>query len=317
MSDIEYTDLRDVDLNLLVVFASLMQTRSVTRSAEHLRVGQPAVSYSLGKLRTLLNDPLFARTPSGMAPTPRALAMAQAVGEILSKIEVTLFDGAAFDPAREARVFRVGAIDYAQTIVGGPTLSALRLQAPRCKLILTATDCDAAARALERGEIDVAVGAFPEALRVTHQQVLYRERYACVFDANACKVRGALTRAHYLALPHVIMSTRGDAAGPLDDVLKALGQRRDVMVSTPNFLVIPYLLKGRRLVATLPAQLANACAEELGLSVRAPPFDAPDFDVIMAWHARTAKEPGAVWLREQIVIACATFGRGDLTGARS
>ena len=316
MSDIERTDLRGVDLNLLVVFASLMQTRSVTRTAQHLRLGQPAVSYSLARLRALLDDPLFARTSSGMAPTPRALALAEPVAQILARIETTLFDGKAFDPARETRVFRVGAIDYAQAVVGGPLLAQLRAAAPNCRLILTATDCDAAGRALERGEIDVAVGAFPEVVRTAHQQRLYRESYACVYDAEACGFAGRLTLARYLALPHIVMSTRADLAGPLDDVLRAAGNSREVMASTPNFLVIPYLLKGKRLVATLPAQLAKTAGAELGLAASKPPFATSDFDVIMVWHARAAKEPGAVWLRDQIAAVTARLPVSSKPGGR-
>ncbi len=37
-------DLRRVDLNLLIVFETLMHERSVTRAAEKLFLGQPAIS---------------------------------------------------------------------------------------------------------------------------------------------------------------------------------------------------------------------------------------------------------------------------------
>jgi LysR family transcriptional activator of mexEF-oprN operon len=181
-------------------------------------------------------------------------------------------------------------------------------QAPGCRLILTATDCDVVGRGLERGEIDLAVGAFPEIVSATHQQVLYREHYECVFDAEACEVWGPISFAQWLALPHVIMSTRGDYSGPLDDVLKVSGERREVMVSTPNFLAIPFLLKGKRLIAALPARLARICRSTLGLATCSLPFEAPEFDVTMVWNARTAHEPGAVWLRDQIVSISASLG---------
>jgi len=307
MTGIDKTDLRNVDLNLLVAFAALMQTRSVTKAAERLRVGQPSASHSLKRLRELLGDPLFVRTPAGMAPTPRALALEEPVRSILARIGTTLFASPSFDPAREKRIFRVGAIDYAQSVIAGPLLSVLRKEAPDCKLILTATDCDSAERALERGEIDVAVGAFPELAAGPHQRVLYRERYECVFDAKACQAPVPMTRAQWLALPHIIMSTKGDDTGPLDEVLKTSGERREVAVSTPNFLAIPYLLKGKRLVAALPARLARSCRKNLKLATCAVPFETPEFDVVMVWSARTGNEPGAVWLRDQMLSVCKTL----------
>jgi len=308
MTNIDRDDLRDVDLNLLVAFEALMQTRSVTKAAEQLRVGQPSASHALKRLRDLLDDPLFVRTPAGMTPTPRALALAEPIRAILTNIQTTLFAGPSFDPSRETRIFRIGATDYAQSVIADPLLSVLQKHAPGCRLILTATDCGVAGRSLERGEIDLAVGAFPEVVSATHRSVLYRERYECVFDAKACKVRGPISRAQWLALPHIIMSTRGDYSGPLDDVLKAFGERRDVTVSTPNFLAIPYLLQGKPLVAALPTRLAKTCRARLGLATCAVPFDTPEFDVTMIWNARTANEPGASWLRDQIVAICVSLG---------
>jgi DNA-binding transcriptional LysR family regulator len=301
MDAIDRTDLRDVDLNLLVAFEALMQTRSVTRAARRLRVGQPAASHALKRLRELVDDPLFVRTPAGMTPTPRALALADPIRAILTNIETTLFAGPSFDPSRESRIFRVGATDYAQSVIVDPLLFVFQEHAPGCRLILAATDCDVVGRSLERGEIDLAVGAFPEIVSAPHQRLLYRERYACVFDAAACDARGPISRSQWLALPHVMMSTRGDYSGPLDEILKASGDRRNVAVSTPNFLAIPYLLRGKRLIAALPARLAKLCRERLGLSTCDLPFDAPEFDVTMIWSARTANEPGAIWLRDQIV----------------
>jgi DNA-binding transcriptional LysR family regulator len=288
-------------LNLLVAFEALMQARSVTGAAQRLRVGQPSASYALKRLRELLDDPLFVRTPAGMTPTPRALALAEPIRGILTNIQTALFASPSFDPLRETRIFRIGATDYAQAVIADPLLAVVQKQAPRCRLILTATDCDIVGRSLERGEIDLAVGAFPEVVSATHQRVLYRERYECVFDAKACKVRPPISRAQWLALPHVIMSTRGDYSGPLDDVLKSFGERRDVTVSTPHFLAIPFLLQGKRLIAALPARLAETCHAKLGLTTCALPFEAPGFDVIMVWNSRTANEPGAIWLRDQIV----------------
>ncbi|MCF5800047.1 LysR family transcriptional regulator, partial [Pseudomonas sp. PA-1-5A] len=43
-------DLRRVDLNLLIVFETLMHERSVTRAAEKLFLGQPAISAALSRL---------------------------------------------------------------------------------------------------------------------------------------------------------------------------------------------------------------------------------------------------------------------------
>ncbi len=61
-----------VDLNLLVAFSALMETKSVSLAANKLFVGQSAMSHSLARLRELLNDPLFERQGHKMIPTAKA-----------------------------------------------------------------------------------------------------------------------------------------------------------------------------------------------------------------------------------------------------
>ena len=58
-------DLTRADLNLLVLFEVVLHERHVGRAAERLNLSPSAVSHGLGRLRRLLNDPLFLRTPKG------------------------------------------------------------------------------------------------------------------------------------------------------------------------------------------------------------------------------------------------------------
>ena len=68
-------DLRRVDLNLLVIFETLMFEKNLTRAAEKLFLGQPAVSAALARLRDLFDDPLLVRNGRTFEPTARALAI--------------------------------------------------------------------------------------------------------------------------------------------------------------------------------------------------------------------------------------------------
>lgn len=65
-------ELKDLDLNLLVIFLQLFRDRRVTTAAEALDLSQPGVSSALNRLRRLLGDELFYRTGRGMQPTPYA-----------------------------------------------------------------------------------------------------------------------------------------------------------------------------------------------------------------------------------------------------
>ena len=91
--------LRDIDLNLLVIFHQLLLDRRVSAAADSLGLTQPAVSNALGRLRRALNDELFVRTSRGMEPTPLAQRLAEPIAQALGSLHSTLNQRASFDPA--------------------------------------------------------------------------------------------------------------------------------------------------------------------------------------------------------------------------
>jgi DNA-binding transcriptional LysR family regulator len=62
--------LRQADLNLLVVFLVLAEERSVSRAATRLLLSQPAVSRALQRLRDMFHDDLLVRTDEGYSSAP-------------------------------------------------------------------------------------------------------------------------------------------------------------------------------------------------------------------------------------------------------
>jgi LysR family transcriptional activator of mexEF-oprN operon len=89
---------KNVNLNLLVVFAVLMRERSITRAAGTLALSQPAVSNSLKRLRALFGDDLFTRVSQGVVPTSRAHSLYQNLLPSLETIETTLNEQRSLEP---------------------------------------------------------------------------------------------------------------------------------------------------------------------------------------------------------------------------
>ena len=65
-------NLRNFDLNLLVIFRAIMARGSIAGAAEEIGLSPSAVSHALARLRVMLNDELFFRTADGVCPTDRA-----------------------------------------------------------------------------------------------------------------------------------------------------------------------------------------------------------------------------------------------------
>ena len=123
-------DLSRADLNLLVLFETVLAECHVGRAAERLNLTPSAVSHGLGRLRRMMNDPLFLRTPRGVVPTARAMALAEPVAEILARTRRVLASAAPFEPATSARRFVLGAPDGVSAVFLPGLLDTLARTAP-------------------------------------------------------------------------------------------------------------------------------------------------------------------------------------------
>lgn len=88
--------------------------------------------------------------------------------------------------------------------------------------------------------------------------------------------------------------------GVVDDALTSSGRRRTIAVTTPHFAAVPFLLKGARLVSTVPERPVRIFAERFGLETCPVPLELPDSDVSMIRHASYDHDPAHRWLRETI-----------------
>jgi DNA-binding transcriptional LysR family regulator len=88
--------------------------------------------------------------------------------------------------------------------------------------------------------------------------------------------------------------------------LEKLGLSRTVVLTTPRFVVVPFLAAGAPVITTMHARLARMFADTLGLSLSPPPVSLPEIKVSLLWHASYDEDPGHRWLRQTIVGVSAT-----------
>ena len=118
-----------IDLNLLVVFDAIMRDRSVTRAGQRLGLSQPAISHALTRLRHMLKDELFVRSPSGMVPTPRAEELATPIRIALDGLQQSL-EPVQFEPSKATTTFRIAVDNYAAIVLVAPIAAHIARIAP-------------------------------------------------------------------------------------------------------------------------------------------------------------------------------------------
>ncbi|WER48315.1 LysR family transcriptional regulator [Cupriavidus sp. WKF15] len=290
------TDLPDP--KLLQLFDLLYDTRNVTRVAEQLGQSQPTISIWLGRLRKHLQDPLFIRTPGGMAPTPQADALIGPCREILESLRRFAAWEVAFDPLTALRRFRICMTDASHITLLPRLLAHLRAQAPGVKLEAARIDGNTE-RALESGEADLAIGYVPWLSGGIYQQQLYEQDWVCLANRQHPRIRARLGLKQYCAEGHVAIAS-GTGAQLLDQALVRNRIERVVVLELPGFLGLGAIIRSTDLITTLPRHIGETLAQANDLAVHACPIAVDGFAVRQHWHARYHHEAGNRWLRSQV-----------------
>jgi len=291
-----------LDLNLLNVAVALLDTGSVTRAAARLGVSQPTVSAALGKLRIFFNDPLFVRSTEGMSPTPRGAEVASAAREILRQVDEKLQPEVKFEPARRHREFTFAMSDVGEIVFLPRIVRAIAAASPDTPVRSISMRPAHLVQAMEDGDVDLAVGYFPDLKRSDfYQQRLFMHHFLCLLRADHPIAGEKLTMGDFLALQHVVVHSEGRSQEIFESYLEAQGLTRRIAVYTPHFLSIRRLIATSDMVATVPHALGTEYGRPaFGLKAMEPPFPSPRIELRQHWHRKVHKDARNIWLRKLV-----------------
>lgn len=298
MFTIRENDFHRIDLNLLTVLLVLKREGSVSRAAEKLHLGQPAVSNALVRLRAMFDDPLFVRTARGMEPTPRAEALIAALGPLMEQMQDVLFQPATFTPAEATHVFRLGMSDWVERWLMPELQARIIRDAPGVTLQVTASDPFRDAELVARGEIDLAISVGETAPASLRRERIVSHRFCTCWHPEQLSLPAPLSLEDYVAQAHVLVSYRGASWSAIDDRLAALGKARSIRYVTPHFSSLPPLLSRIPALATVPAGLADDWVAHYGLACSPVPVETPEIALSLLWHKRHDNDKPLNWLRE-------------------
>lgn len=247
MSDPEF------DLNLLPVVLAIAEERSVSRAALRLGWSQPKVSIALAKLRLSLGDPLFVRGAQGMEATPRAQALLAPTRDILTRVKNEVLMSAAFDPATTTRRFTFALSDIGEMTFLPKLLAWLQRHAPGATVVSVTLPPAQIAAGLEAGEIDLAIGYFPD-LRARNffQQRLFTHTFISLINARSRIKDERIAMEDFLKMGHAVIRAEGRSQEIFEQLLAKHRIERRVVLSTPHFMSIPFIIAATDLLVTVP-----------------------------------------------------------------
>ena len=302
-------DLSRTDLNLLVLFDAVMRERNVGRAAARLNLTASAVSHGLGRLRHLLNDPLFLRTPRGVVPTERAEKLAEPIAEILARVRGVVATAEPFDPATSSRRFIIGAPDAIAAVLAREIFDEFERTAPgvgiglRHLLVgrgrLFERAWEGLLPVLEAREIDLAILPLDAVPARFSARALYREDFVAVFrEGHPFAANPSLD--HYCALRHLLVSQTGHFFGFVDEALEKVGRARRVAVTAPNFMMGLAVLAESDLIGAMPRRLAATYRARFGLATAELPLPVSLNTICLVVPKSAIMDAGIAWLYDTV-----------------
>ncbi len=301
-------DLSRADLNLLVLFEVVLEERHVGRAAARLRLSPSAVSHGLGRLRRLLNDPLFLRTPKGVVPTARATELAATIADILARVRSVVSTAEPFDAAKSTRRFTIGAPDGISAVLLPPLLAELRRAAPGIdisvrQLLPQNLDWQAALAEIDERVVDAAILPPLDDIPARFVARTIGEEDFVIAMRAGHPFAESPTLERYCEMLHLVTSQTGDSFAYVDRILAGHGLTRRVALTVPNFMLAIALVAETDLVAAMPTSFIRMHAARFGVtSVPAPlPFDR--FPVRLIAPKVAMMDAGIAWLFDRLATA--------------
>jgi DNA-binding transcriptional LysR family regulator len=289
--------LRNVDLNLLLPLKALLHERNVTRAAERVNLSQSAMSRTLDRLRSELEDDLLVRVGRKYELTPRGSALLEELGQLLPRI-ARLWDGEQFSPSQsEARV-RLAMTDYASSVVLPPLTALCEQLAPGLSLEVTpwherVHEEDGVASI----HLILSAVSVPSTFRA---EPLFDDHFVCLLGRKLHRPDAPLKMKEYLSFRHLSVETRANQQNITDRVLGESGLRRRVAVHLPYILPALRTLETTDLVLTIPARIAEPLRSELDLRCVKAPREIPAIRHSMVWHPRLDTDLLHAWFRDVV-----------------
>ncbi|TCK07157.1 LysR family transcriptional regulator [Marinobacterium mangrovicola] len=294
-------NIKDIDLNLLKVFDAIQTTKSVSEGAALIGLSQPAMSFALSKLRRQFNDQLFVRTAKGMTPTARAMELADPVSRILETVNRELLQEAEFDPARAERTFTFSMSDIGEMVFLPKLLKRLLQVAPGVSIKTLVMPPARLERAMEEGEVDLALGYFPDLVKNGfYQQRLFRHNFATIARADHPVIGDSLSLEQFIEVPHAIVTPQARSQEIFHRMLAKQGIKRNIVLTIPHFMSVPFIVSTSDLIVTLPRAVGTSFAQLANIKVLEPPLENPVFVLKQHWHVRFHKDPANRWMRSLI-----------------
>ncbi len=294
-------NIRNFDLNLLLVFKTLFEEKNVTRASKKMGITQPAMSNALNRLRYLVKDELFIRGPKGMRPTPRANDLSLPIQTALNNLELSL-SSINFNPKTTKKLYRISMSDDVAPIILPNLVDFIEKNSPESSLSIRSEQGNEALKLLDNNEIDFSVGRFETVPSRFGHSDMFTEDYVCICrKTHKFALEKKLSIDQYLSCKHLRVAPMGAPLHPIDRTLGQLNFEREITVRIELITLAPMIISNTDLILTLPSKTAQRMSKNYDFNIIELPLDLEKRKTKMVWHKELTNHPTFDWIKNQIL----------------
>ncbi len=296
-------NLRSVDLNLLTIFESLMQTKNLSHSAQELGMTQPAVSHALKRLQKVYDDPLFVRKERKMEPTDKAIAMFPIIQNTLMDIRSTLPIKGIFNPQNIELTFKINIqnLDVYPFII--EFTKQLKCKAPNITLKISNVLLEDKEKALRNREYDLDIDVLPTEHPACQSKVLFEDSIS-VFVSKTHPRLGhvdSLSEAQFFNEEHAVIAKTSAQSYPLEK-LSEIFKKRKVGFVASRFNDIYQVVRDTDFIAVMPTNHFDSLLENHQIQCLPFPFDMQlKLPIMLTWHSNVQYYKPHSWCRNLLM----------------
>lgn len=290
------TDLRKIDVNLIVVLDAILNELNLTRAGEAVGMSQPAVSGALARLRQQFDDPLLVRNGRSFELTEVAQAIKPLVNEAMIEIQRTFDLLPTFDPATSTRTFHIGATDYLLSQMTSPLLKLLQEEAPLVDIDFNVLPLDLEVSLIDLLRRDVLIASATLGIPGKRQSLFSDSFVGIARKGNPLVKNGAIDAAGLAEAELVQMVMGGAGLNQIDLGLSQVGITPKTAISVRSVMSIPFMVSGTDLIGWVPEKLGLQYRDVLELDIIETPLPRATLIESVHWHPTKSTDPAIGWL---------------------
>ncbi len=293
--------LRNVDLNLLVIFEAVYSNGNISQAAKQLGMSQPTISNSLTRLRKTLDDKLFIRAKHGVTPTPKANQLISSVREALRIIQIGISDGVEFDPAHTERKFRLIIAEPMEQVImpalinGLPKGSGITFDyySPLYKSIEESLITDAS---------ELAIFLLPPKTPDLRTKVLCPLNIVGIVRKDHPRLGNlsSVTKKQIIKESHVVINMEPGKIVNSNKLSMLQTPSRSTVCRVSSAGAIARIVGSTDLFGMVPNLFAQYAAKAYDLKIFELPMEINTQSMFMVWHDRHSSDNAHIWLRNKI-----------------